>query len=150
MKSRIVGLSTLAVVVAVATLAVGCSSSSSKSSNTIRIGLEAPITGSLSELGQGMLNGAKQAATQVNANGGVKICLGCAHLYRNRDALHDLTAIRPQHVNTNNLVACIFDNQFHIGFFAAPRNGVFHCPKLAFKDLDLAMSFDRIHFRQAD
>jgi len=71
MKSRIVGLSTLAVVVAVATLAVGCSSSSSKSSNTIRIGLEAPITGSLSELGQGMLNGAKQAATQVNANGGV-------------------------------------------------------------------------------
>lgn len=58
-------------VVAVATLAVGCSSSSSKSSNTIRIGLEAPITGSLSELGQGMLNGAKQAATQVNANGGV-------------------------------------------------------------------------------
>jgi branched-chain amino acid transport system substrate-binding protein len=59
------------VVVAVATLAVGCSSSSSKSSNTIRIGLEAPITGSLSELGQGMLNGAKQAATQVNANGGV-------------------------------------------------------------------------------
>ena len=71
MKSRIVGLSTLAVVVAVATLAVGCSSSSSKSSNIIRIGLEAPITGSLSELGQGMLNGAKQAATQVNANGGV-------------------------------------------------------------------------------
>ena len=72
MKSRIVGLSTLAVVVAVASLAVGCSSSSSsKSSNTIRIGLEAPITGSLSELGQGMLNGAKQAATQVNANGGV-------------------------------------------------------------------------------
>ena len=71
MKSRIVGLSALAVVVAVATSAVGCSSSSSKSSNTIRIGLEAPITGSLSELGQGMLNGAKQAATQVNANGGV-------------------------------------------------------------------------------
>lgn len=71
MKSRIVGLSVLSVVVAVATLAVGCSSSSSKSSNTIRIGLEAPITGSLSELGQGMLNGAKQAATQVNANGGV-------------------------------------------------------------------------------
>ena len=71
MKSRIVGLSALAVVVAVASLAVGCSSSSSKSSNTIRIGLEAPITGSLSELGQGMLNGAKQAATQVNANGGV-------------------------------------------------------------------------------
>lgn len=71
MKSRIVGLSTFVVVVAVATLAVGCSSSSSKSSNTIRIGLEAPITGSLAELGQGMLNGAKQAATQVNANGGV-------------------------------------------------------------------------------
>ncbi len=72
MKLKIAGLSALAALVAVMTLAAGCSSSSSsKSSDTIRIGLEAPITGSLAELGQGMLNGAKQAATYVNANGGV-------------------------------------------------------------------------------
>jgi ABC-type branched-subunit amino acid transport system substrate-binding protein len=72
MKPRIVVLSVLAALVAVVTIAAGCSSStSSKSSNTLRIGLEAPITGSLAELGQGMLNGAKQAATYVNANGGV-------------------------------------------------------------------------------
>jgi ABC-type branched-subunit amino acid transport system substrate-binding protein len=70
MKLKIAGLSALAALVAVMTLAAGCSSSSSsKSSDTIRIGLEAPITGSLAELGQGMLNGAKQAATYVNANG---------------------------------------------------------------------------------
>lgn len=72
MKLKISGLSALAALIAVMTLAVGCSSSSSsKSSDTIRIGLEAPITGSLAVLGQGMLNGAKQAATYVNANGGV-------------------------------------------------------------------------------
>ena len=72
MKPRIVVLSVLAALVAVVTIAAGCSSStSSKSSNTLRIGLEATITGSLAELGQGMLNGAKQAATYVNANGGV-------------------------------------------------------------------------------
>ena len=73
MKPRFAALSALAALVAVATLAVGCSStsSSSKSSNSLRIGLEAPITGSLAELGQGMLNGAKQAATQINNNGGV-------------------------------------------------------------------------------
>jgi ABC-type branched-subunit amino acid transport system substrate-binding protein len=72
MKSRVAVLSAITALVVVATIAVGCSSSSSsKSSNTLRIGLEAPITGSLAELGQGMLNGAKQAATYVNANGGV-------------------------------------------------------------------------------
>jgi len=72
MKSKFAVLSVLAAVVAVVTLAAGCSSSSSsESSDTIRIGLEAPISGSLSELGQGMLNGAKQAATQLNANGGI-------------------------------------------------------------------------------
>ena len=72
MKSRFAPLSVIVAVIAVASLAVGCSSSSSSaSSDTIRIGLEAPITGSLSELGQGMLNGAKQAAAQVNASGGV-------------------------------------------------------------------------------
>lgn len=72
MKSKFAVLSALVAVVAVVALAAGCSSSSSsKTSDTIRIGLEAPITGSLSELGQGMLNGAKQAATQLNANGGI-------------------------------------------------------------------------------
>jgi branched-chain amino acid transport system substrate-binding protein len=72
MKSKFAVFSALVAVVAVVTLAAGCSSSSSsKTSDTIRIGLEAPITGSLSELGQGMLNGAKQAATQLNANGGI-------------------------------------------------------------------------------
>jgi len=72
MKSKFTVVTVLASLVAVVALAVGCSSSSSsKSSDTIRIGLEAPISGSLSELGQGMLNGAKQAAAQLNSNGGI-------------------------------------------------------------------------------
>lgn len=72
MKTR-ASLVAVVALLTVATVFAGCSSSSSSSnsSTTIRIGLEAPITGSLSELGQGMLNGAKQAAAQVNASGGV-------------------------------------------------------------------------------
>ncbi|MEX1217734.1 MAG: branched-chain amino acid ABC transporter substrate-binding protein [Acidimicrobiales bacterium] len=70
MRTKSIAAIGFCALVAVATLAAGCSSSS-KSSDTIRIGLEAPITGSLSELGQGMLNGAEQAAEQVNANGGI-------------------------------------------------------------------------------
>lgn len=72
MKSKFAVVTAVVSVVAIATLALGCSSSSSsKNSETIRIGLEAPISGSLSELGQGMLNGAKQAAAQLNGNGGI-------------------------------------------------------------------------------
>ena len=37
-----------------------------------RIGLEAPLSGDLKTLGQGMLNGAKLAADQINADGGLK------------------------------------------------------------------------------
>ena len=72
MKSKFAVVTAVVSVVAIATLALGCSSSSSsKNSETIRIGLEAPISGSLSELGQGMLNGAKQAAAQLNGSGGI-------------------------------------------------------------------------------
>ena len=62
----------LVALLAVAGVAAGCSSSSSSSSEkTLRIGLEAPLTGELAELGTGMLNGAKQAAAKLNAAGGV-------------------------------------------------------------------------------
>ena len=56
-----------------ATAGAACSSSDSKTSSakTLRIGLEAPLTGELAELGAGMLNGAQQAAAQLNAVGGV-------------------------------------------------------------------------------
>jgi len=67
--------SVLAVGMLLALITVGaaCSSSDSKSSSskTLRIGLEAPLTGELAELGAGMLNGAKQAAAKLNSAGGV-------------------------------------------------------------------------------
>jgi len=47
------------------------SGSSSSSSTTMRLGLEAPLTGSLSVLGKGMLEGAELAASQLNAKGGI-------------------------------------------------------------------------------
>jgi branched-chain amino acid transport system substrate-binding protein len=40
-------------------------------SEKVRIGLEAPLSGDLQELGQGMLNGAELAADQLNEDGGL-------------------------------------------------------------------------------
>lgn len=48
-----------------------CSSTSSSSEDVWRVGLQAPLSGSQSALGQGMLQGAQLAAADVNAAGGV-------------------------------------------------------------------------------
>jgi len=45
--------------------------SSGDDSDKVRIGLEAPLSGDLEELGQGMLNGAELAADQLNQDGGL-------------------------------------------------------------------------------
>ncbi|MFP5389091.1 MAG: ABC transporter substrate-binding protein, partial [Thermoleophilia bacterium] len=54
-------------------LAAGCGSSSSgdSSSNTFRVGLEAPLSGEQAVLGKGMLKGAELAATKLNAAKGI-------------------------------------------------------------------------------
>ncbi len=53
-------------------LAAGCGSSSSDSdSGTFRVGLEAPLSGEQSVLGEGMLKGAELAATRLNAGKGI-------------------------------------------------------------------------------
>lgn len=56
----------------IAMFAVACGSSDDEgSSEKWRIGLEAPLSGDLSVLGDGMLKGAQQAANEINENGGV-------------------------------------------------------------------------------
>jgi branched-chain amino acid transport system substrate-binding protein len=65
-----------AVAAAVFTLAIAaCGDSdddgSGDDSGTWRIGLEAPLSGDLQTLGEGMLNGAELAADQLNADGGL-------------------------------------------------------------------------------
>ena len=47
------------------------SDSSGESSEKVRIGLEAPLSGDLQTLGEGMLNGAELAADEINADGGL-------------------------------------------------------------------------------
>jgi branched-chain amino acid transport system substrate-binding protein len=57
---------------AVLTLGVGaCGGSEDSSADSWRIGLEAPLSGDLQTLGEGMLNGAELAADQINADGGL-------------------------------------------------------------------------------
>ena len=50
----------------------GSSDSSGANADQWRIGLEAPLSGQLRTLGQGMLDGATLAADQVNADGGLR------------------------------------------------------------------------------
>jgi branched-chain amino acid transport system substrate-binding protein len=68
----------LAAVVAVGALTLGIAAcggddddSSDEDTAKVRIGLEAPLSGDLETLGQGMLNGAELAADQLNADGGL-------------------------------------------------------------------------------
>jgi branched-chain amino acid transport system substrate-binding protein len=66
----------LAAAVAAAVLALGIAAcggdddDSGDDSDTLRIGLEAPLSGDLQTLGEGMLNGAELAADQINDDGG--------------------------------------------------------------------------------
>jgi branched-chain amino acid transport system substrate-binding protein len=58
---------------AVVTLTLGVAAcGGSDDSDQWRIGLEAPLSGDLQTLGQGMLNGAELAADQINADGGLE------------------------------------------------------------------------------
>ena len=66
----------LAAVLAAGTLTLGIAAcgdddSSGDDSGKLRIGLEAPLSGDLETLGQGMLDGAELAADQLNEDGGV-------------------------------------------------------------------------------
>lgn len=70
MKSKLGIATALALVLLVA----GCGGSSSdndSSADEFRLGLEAPLSGELSVLGDGMLKGAELAATQLNEDGGI-------------------------------------------------------------------------------
>jgi branched-chain amino acid transport system substrate-binding protein len=61
--------------VAAAILALGvaaCGDDSDTESESWRIGLEAPLSGDLQTLGEGMLRGAELAADQINAGGGLE------------------------------------------------------------------------------
>jgi len=67
------GLTTAFVLVAFALLIAGCGGSSSddESSGTFRVGVEAPLSGEQSVLGEGMLKGAELAATKLNDGNGI-------------------------------------------------------------------------------
>ncbi|MDQ2700124.1 MAG: branched-chain amino acid ABC transporter substrate-binding protein, partial [Actinomycetota bacterium] len=67
-------ISALVLAASISIFAVACGGSDdsdSGSSETWKIGLEAPITGDLSVLGDGMLKGAQQAASEINEDGGL-------------------------------------------------------------------------------
>ena len=74
---KIIGLASVLVLSAVALLAGGCGSSGSDTSSgggsdAFRVGLEAPLSGEQSVLGEGMLKGAEMAASRRNAKGGIR------------------------------------------------------------------------------
>ncbi len=60
------------VLFALAALVAGCGSGSESSSDTFHLGLEAPLTGEQSVLGEGMLKGAELAAARLNAANGIR------------------------------------------------------------------------------
>ena len=72
--SQMTRLATAVCLAILALVAVGCGDSDSDSegnTDTFRVGLEAPLSGEQSVLGQGMLKGAQLAAAELNADGGI-------------------------------------------------------------------------------
>lgn len=69
-----IGIATALVLAALTLLAAGCGGSGSddQTSDTFRLGLEAPLSGEQSVLGEGMLKGAELAASQLNDGDGIE------------------------------------------------------------------------------
>ena len=64
-------LASLVAVVSLGAFAAPAAVAADSSDSTVRIGLEAPLTGDQKSIGIGMLDGAKLAASQINARGGL-------------------------------------------------------------------------------
>jgi branched-chain amino acid transport system substrate-binding protein len=71
MKSKQCVATLITLAVACAGLAIGAGSGAAQTSDPVRIGLEGPLTGDQKSIGIGMLDGAKLAAAEMNARGGL-------------------------------------------------------------------------------
>ncbi len=71
MRTFLVSVIAVLTLGAAATPAAVAADSSDSSDSTVRIGLEAPLTGDQKSIGIGMLDGAKLAASEMNARGGL-------------------------------------------------------------------------------
>jgi ABC-type branched-subunit amino acid transport system substrate-binding protein len=70
-RPRPITLASTALILLLAVLAAGCGKSDDSKKETWKIGLQAPITGDLAQLGEGMLEGAQLAADEINDDGGL-------------------------------------------------------------------------------
>jgi branched-chain amino acid transport system substrate-binding protein len=71
MKSKKCAVTLITLTLVCASLAVGAGSGAAQTSGTVRIGLEGPLTGDQKSIGIGMLDGARLAAAEMNARGGL-------------------------------------------------------------------------------
>lgn len=70
-RPSLITLISAALVLVLAVLVAGCGDSDDSKSGSWKIGLQAPITGDLAQLGEGMLEGAQLAAAEINEDGGL-------------------------------------------------------------------------------
>lgn len=70
-RTLLVSLAAVATLGATAAPAVAAGGAADTSGSTVRIGLEAPLSGDQKSIGIGMLDGAKLAASEMNARGGL-------------------------------------------------------------------------------
>ena len=71
MKSKKCVATVITLAVVCASLAIGAGSGAAQTSDPVRIGLEGPLTGDQKSIGIGMLDGARLAAAEMNARGGL-------------------------------------------------------------------------------
>jgi branched-chain amino acid transport system substrate-binding protein len=70
-RPSLITLISAALVLVLAVFVAGCGESDDNKTGSWKIGLQAPITGDLAQLGEGMLEGAQLAAAEINEDGGL-------------------------------------------------------------------------------
>ncbi|WP_242981673.1 ABC transporter substrate-binding protein [Alkalibaculum bacchi] len=71
MKKNKLFLSTLALILMISIMLVGCSGGGGASGDTIKIGALGPLTGEVASYGTATINGVNLAIEEINANGGI-------------------------------------------------------------------------------
>ena len=86
----------------------------------------------------------------MNADGAVKHRLGRARFHRHGKALHDFARVGADHVQADDAVGRVFDDQLHQGALGAAAERVLERLEVAFIDADLAELLDGLGFAVAD
>jgi branched-chain amino acid transport system substrate-binding protein len=119
---------------ALVALGAGVLAGCDRTPDIVKIGVAQPITGPLGALGQDMLNGAKMAVDEINANGGVNVHGKMVHLAivsQDDKGSNDAGDAAARKLVDEGVEAAIADLNSGVSIHAAPIYAAANIPQLA-------------------